>query len=708
MGRRYSDKRTPRTLGQIALLVARWLAKGSVAVVLALLLVFGVAYVAMPLPDANADFTTNTSNVYYNDGTTVIGDFAIQNRQSISYDEMPQSIKDAVVAAENRTFWTDPGIDVAGLARAVISVVGPGRSVGGSTITQQYIKVMYLTSERTLIRKFKELVLATKLGAQVPKEQILESYLNTIWFGRGSYGIEAASKAYFNVTAKDLTVQQSAALAAILNNPSTTDPRGGAEARQRLLARYQYVIDGLADMGKITLSKQAEYRQSLPVFPDIKSDSRYGGPKGFLLNMVRDELETKGFTDEQINGGGLTITTTFGAKEQQAIVKAAEDVTNEAAAANREDPADLHAAMVSIDAASGRVLAVYGGPDYVTNSRNWATTKRASASTFKVFTLVAALRNGFSLNTILNGDTWTPPGESVVVRNVGDTQYGPVTLLKATTNSINTAFVDLVTKIPDGPNQVIKAANDFGVATGPGWSAIPRVTLGTAEVSPYEMASAYATFANNGLWVEPHVVKEVRDARGVVIYRAAPETRQVVDAEIAKCVNLATSTVVDDGTGSAVSNLGFAAAGKTGTALMNKHVIASWFVGYTRQIATSVMFVAGDDGAGNLSDYAPPGRSSFVSSVYPTQAWGDYMRIAMRGLPNLEFDKPTDPENQVSLSPTAKPTTTTPTPSVTITATQIPTPVRPTVDVSVPPTSQWTTSRPSWTMPSSFTLPVRT
>src|SRR5450756_1712799 len=190
--------------------------------------VVAVAYQRTNLPDPNAAFLTNKSNVYYNDGTTVLGSFADQNRTSIAYTDMPTSIKDAVVAAENRTFWTDKGISPTGIARAVYGILrGKSALGGGSTITQEYIKILYLTSDQTASRKITEVLLAIKMGRSMPKEEILQGYLNTIYFGRGAYGIQAAARAYFNVDAKDLNLQQSAVLASVLNNPSLYDPSDG-------------------------------------------------------------------------------------------------------------------------------------------------------------------------------------------------------------------------------------------------------------------------------------------------------------------------------------------------------------------------------------------------------------------------------------------------------------------------------------------------
>ena len=603
--------------------------------------VVAVAYQRTNFPDPNAAFMTNKSNVYYRDGTTVLGSFADQNRTSIAYSEMPQSIKDAAVAAENRSFWTDKGISPTGIVRSLYEIAR-GRSLqGASTITQQYIKILYLTSDQTATRKFTEVLLAIKMGRSMPKEQILGGYLNTIYFGRGAYGIQAASRAYFNVDAKDLTLQQSAALGAILNNPSLYDPSDGEKNVARLTARYAYVLDGMVQMKTITQA-EADAASALPVFPDVPKSSRYGGPKGFLLKMVEAELTADGFDAAKISGGGLQVTTTFDEKAQAAAVASAQKYTQAAAtgAKAKQDPAQLHAAIASVAVGTGEVLALYGGPDYVASSRNWGTTDRPAASTFKAYALIAGLRNGFSLRSTFNGNTFTPKGDTSTIRNEFNTQYGTVSLVKATADSINTAFVDLTQQIPNGPAQIIKAANDAGVATGAGWDANNRIPLGTAEVSPLEQATGYATIANGGTYVPTHVVKEVKDSTGKVIFTAQPASQSNIDPNVAKDTTFALENVVNEGTGAKVSSLGRQIAGKTGTADVNGHIVSSWFIGYTKQISTAVMFVAGDGGNASLDPYARKGDSAFFGGTYPALTWLDYMKVATDGQPKLTFDPP--------------------------------------------------------------------
>ncbi len=607
-----------------------------------------VGYTTTKLPNPNKDFTTATTNVYYNDGKSELGTFAVQNREPLAFKDMPESIKQAMVAAENRTFWTDKGVSLRGMARAAWVIARGGTLQGGSTITQQYIKILYLTSDQTATRKFKELFLAYKINKEMSKEQILEGYLNTIYYGHGAYGIQAASQAFFGIDAKKLSVPQAAVLASVVNNPAAFDPADD-DNHDRLLARYQYVLQSMAETEAITPEENAKWSPKLPKFPKIATNQRYGGPKGFLLKMVERELAASGFDSTQINGGGLKVTTTFDEDAQNAAVKAAQQVTKQAAQASGKKAKNLHAAIASVDVGSGEVLALYGGPDYVKNSRNWATTARPAASTFKTYALAAGLKDGYSLRSTFRGSTFTPPGETTTIRNEYSMQYGSaVNLIKATSDSINTAFVDLTTKMDDGPDKIVKMAEAAGAPKGAGWDSPgtnSRVALGAAEVSPLNQAEGYATFANEGVRVTNHVVKEVKDENGKVIYKANPDEKRAVSEDIADDVTYALSNVVENGTGSSVQTLSRPVAGKTGTNgiedAKGKNIVNSaWFVGYTKQISTAVMFVAGDSGSASLDDYRKPGNSTFFGGTYPAQTWADYMETATDDQPVKAFDPP--------------------------------------------------------------------
>ncbi|MFT4227425.1 transglycosylase domain-containing protein [Micropruina sp.] len=693
------SKRTPGTSGRKKKSGWRrfftWLGITVLALVVAGGTVVGVAYATVKLPDPNADFQTNTSFVYYRDGKEKIGSYQIQNRQSLPYDKIPQNVKDAIVAGENRSFWTDPGFSVSGMTRAVISVLRGEDVVGGSTITQQYIKVMYLTQDKSYTRKFTEILLAAKMGNELSKEQILEGYLNTVYFGRGAYGVEAASLAFFNKPVAKLNDAQAIALTAMANDPGNLDPSRGDKQAADLLERYQYTINGLVEMGKMTDAEKAKIYYELPKFPKVERDSQFGGPKGYLLNMVQEELRAKGFTDQQISGGGLNIVTTFDAKAQEAAVKAAQTITSQTAGGNAKKAAKLHAGLASIDVDSGGIVALYGGPDFL-KGRNWATTPRATGSTFKPYALGTALTQGFTLNDVFNGSQFTPPGEGVPVRNAGDSNYGRVTLQQATTHSINTAFVDLEGNMKNGPAETLKFAQKVGLPKEGGWNPVSRVPLGIPEVSPVYQASGYATFANGGKHVPPHVVAQVKDASGAVLYKADTHADQVIDADVANDVAYALTHVVQDGTASRAGGMGFPIAGKTGTAYDRaakggSKTTACWFVGMSKQISTAVMFVAGKNGTDDLNKIYP----GFFGAGPPLSTWMSYMQVAQQGLKDISFDPPT---HRVSTqTPTLPPRTTRPTATKSPTASATPTATptgKPTDEPTDEPTGQ-PSNRPS-------------
>jgi len=613
-------------------------------------------YATTKLPDPNSDFTTNTTFIYYNDGQEQLGSLAVQNRITLEYDKMPQVMKDAVVAAENSTFFTDPGFSLPGMFRGLWTIARGGDVQGGSTITQQYIKILYLSSERTAGRKIRELILAMKMGREVPKEKILEGYLNTIYFGRGAYGIEAAAKSYFLKSASELNLSEAATLAAILNNPAGLNPSAGEKSRERLLGRYQYVLDQMLANGYITQADHDAAHSALPEFPEVPVSDRYGGPKGFLVAQVEQELSNLGYSDAEVQGGGLKVITTLDKNMQDAAVATAQKYTEEAAtkAKPQQDASQLHVAISSVDTATGGVLAMYGGPDYTTNSRNWSTTPRPAASTFKSFATVAGLRNGYSLDSTLKGDTFTPRGDGVPVRNEFSEQYGDVTLRKAVAESINTAFVDMTESMNNGAAAVIKAANDAGAPSGAGWEANNRIALGAAEVSPLNMANAYASLADSGKRKETHFVAKVLDRNGNTVYEAKNEATQAIEENVAANVTDALTSVVEEGTGAKASQLNRPVAGKTGTNGVDDAITSAWFVGYTRQISTAVMYVAGDSGNENLDAYKKPGDKTFFGSGYPLTTWVEYMQTATKGQEVKQFDK-AKPIQGKSIAPSESP-----------------------------------------------------
>ncbi|WP_344149037.1 transglycosylase domain-containing protein [Nocardioides koreensis] len=621
-----------------------------------LLLAGGLFYLykTIDIPDPNKDFRTQTSFVYYAGGKTQLGQYATQNRDSIPLKEIPQKMQDAVVAAENQSFWTDKGIDPKGILRAAFSNARGNSKQGASTITQQYVKILYLTQERSYKRKVKEAILSLKIQQQLSKSEILEGYLNTIYFGRGAYGVQAAARAYFDKDAKDLSLKECAVLASVLNNPTLFDPANGKDAKANLKERYAYVLGGMAHMGNISADQADRAERHLPDFPEIEAQSQYGGQKGFMLAMVRDELHSLGYTDEQIEGGGLRVTTTFTPK----AMEAAKQGVMEARPDGFSDK-QLHVAVASVEPGTGALRGFYGGQDYLQSQINWAETGGAPGSSFKPFALAAALKAGFSLKDTFEGNSpyyYNGQDTGDRVRNEGTgpdglgNDYGSaVNLITATEESINTAYADLTVSIPDGPDKILETANDLGIpkwdkkASGynhldnsPGLEPVTGIALGSATVAPINMANAYATIANGGQRADVHVIDKVVNKSGETEWSYKQSTKDVLSEDIAADTSYALQQVVQHGTGTAALGLGRPAAGKTGTATNGDDDVSSaWFVGYTPQLSTAVMYVRGK-GNEQLDGWLP----SYFGADYPADTWTAVMKRDMEGLAVEDFPPP--------------------------------------------------------------------
>jgi membrane peptidoglycan carboxypeptidase len=669
---------------------------GSITfLVLILLSAAGVyaVYRSIDIPDPNEDFEAQTSTVYYSDGKHVLGQFALQNRESIPLSEMPQSIQNAVISAEDRSFETNSGIDFKGIIRAAwTNLRSDSVAQGASTITQQYVKVLYLTQEQTWKRKIKEAFLAAKLSNELSKDEILEGYLNTIYFGRGAYGIQAASQAYFDKDAKDLTVPESAVLASVLNSPSALDPEGGKDAREALLARYQYVLDGMVSMGNLDEAQAAKFRDHLPKFPKVKEINKYGGQKGYLMTLVENQLKAEGFTDEEIKGGGLKVVTTFDWNKER-------DANQTIKAIRPKDRPQLHIALASVEPGTGAVRALIGGKNYLQSQINWATTGGQPGSSFKPFALAAGLEDGFTLTSSFDGNSpYTyPNGETV--RNEGESfgvpsglSYGTVSLTTATADSINTAYADLTVQMGDnGPQKVIDAAAKAGIPRdAPGLEANLGVALGSATISPLDMANAYGTFAAEGEHSDWYIIEKVSDQNGLR-YQHREKQDQAFSKAIASNVTYALEQVVQTGTGTNALALGRPAAGKTGTATAvqkdgTQHVSSSWFVGYTPQLSTAVMYVRGQGNEPLDDGYLDP----FFGGTFPTQTWAAYMKKALEGEPVKDFPDPAELHGE---SPTYVPPPTTEAPTTEAPTTEEPTTEKPTTEK--PTTEEPTTEEPT-------------
>ena len=687
--------------------VLRWLALAFLGLLVLGGAAFAIGYATTDIPNPNSDFTAQTTFVYYADGHHQIGRFASQNRTSIPLSDVPRHVQDAVIAAEDRTFYTNKGIDPKGILRAAFSNARGGSTQGASTITQQYVKVFYLSQERTLQRKVKEAFVSLKLQRQESKDEILQGYLNTIYFGRGAYGIQAAAHAYFNKDAKDLDVREGAVLASVLNSPSALDPANGPQSRERLLGRYQYVLNGMATMGNLDPAKARRLGGHLPRFPKSVNDNQYAGQKGHMLALVRKQLLAKGFSEERILRGGLKVTTTFTPNAMNAAQRAVLDQ-------RPKGLKQLHVAVATVDPQTGALRGMYAGQDYLKSQINWATAGGSPGSAFKPFALSAAITDGYSLKSTFQGNSpyVFPNGQKVVNEGGGGgNDYGAkVSLTTATEQSINTAYVDLTESMSNGPRKILDTAVKMGVPrSAPGLKPTSGISLGSATISPVDMANAYGTIADGGTAKKWYVISKVTDGNGAKQFTAHPHRTRALRNDIDRDVSWALQQVVKVGTGRNALALGRPAAGKTGTATnANGDVSSSWFVGYTPQLSTAVMYVRGD-GNDALNGYLP----SYFGADYPTRTWTEAMRETLDNAPVEQFPPPANvaatqtdhaptPTAVPTPSPTPPPTSAPPSPTKTSSPTPTPSPTpspTPTQTPSSPPPSSPTTPSAPITSP---------
>jgi membrane peptidoglycan carboxypeptidase len=663
-------------------LVLRWTLLLGGLFFLAGLITLIAAYVTVKIPNPN-DFTTGQATIIQFADGSEIGRLGAQNRVSVPLARIPLQVREAVMAAENRSFYTDHAIDPLGILRALYHDLRGGSLQGGSTITQQYAKTAFLTSARTATRKLKELIISIKLENTLSKDQILEDYLNTIWFGRGAYGIESAAQQYFGRDVDQLTLEQGAVLASILRSPGYYDPSYGANNKARLAARFKYVIQGMVKSGWITKERAATAK--LPIIKDRASSGTYGGPRGYLLMTVQSELSKLGFTEDQILISGLKVRTTFQRQAQQS----AEDAVT--AQRPKSAPADLHIGLASVTAGTGAVVAMYGGDDYLKRQLNDATQSIAQAgSTFKPFALIAALEAGIGLDTKWSGKsprTFDINGKPYVVGNYGKVSFGTITLLKATESSVNTVYVPLGIQV--GPDKIVDVARRAGIPLTVALMPTPSVVLGAASPHVIDIAGAFATYAAQGIYAKPYFIDSVLGNNGGVLYQAKPQGQQVFGKDVMADLTYALQSVVQYGSGFEALKLNRPAAGKTGTSDNNA---SAWFSGYTPQLATSVAFFR-NDATQNLHGIG--GLTSVTGGSFPARIWTAYMRGALKGQKILQFPPPVHISGTlptpvaviVNGLPTTEPIPgTTPTPTPTPTDTLLTPPVTPPGTPSLTPT----------------------
>ena len=590
---------------------------------------FAFAYFTVSVPDPNAFVNSQSTIIQYSNGEE-IGRIGSENRQIVPLAQIPMNVRNAVLAAEDRSFYSNRAFSITGIARAVINNLRGGSLQGGSTITQQYAKTAFLSPERTIQRKIKELVIAIKLENQLSKDQIFESYLNTIYFGRGSYGVQTAAQQYFNRNVDQLTNAQAIVISCILRSPGFYDPSYSKENEERLTNRFDYVVKGMIEAEWLTEEEAAKLK--FPVIAPRVTSGSLSGPKGHIIEAVSKELKGLGFTEEQLLVGGLVIKTTLDQKAQTAAVDAINKLTP------AKVPENLHIALVAIRPGTGEVVAMYGGADYLKRQLNDATQAIALAgSTFKSFALVAALEAGIPLTSMWNGDspqTFDDLGKPYEVGNYGNEGWGQVDLLFATKHSINTVYVPLGQKA--GLDNVVSAARRAGIPETVAMMPTPSVALGPASPHVIDVANAYATFAAQGIKSKPYLVTSVMGANKGVLYEGRAQTEEVFTKEVMADLTYALKSVVNGGTGAAALALGRPAAGKTGTSQSNA---SAWFTGYTPQLAASVSFFR-DDATQSLNGIG--GLTSVTGGSFPARIWTAFMKGALKGEPIMDFPAPSN------------------------------------------------------------------
>jgi len=665
------------------------------------LVAVGIAYARTDIPSPNELATAQASIVYYSDGKTEMARLsdAQGNRESVPLAKVPEHMQKAMLAAEDQDFYQNNGISPTGIARAVLVAIKGGQATqGGSTITQQYVKNYFLTADRTLSRKAREILISMKIDKQESKDQILENYLNTIYYGRGAYGIETASKAYFDKDVSKLTPAESAFLAAVIRGPSLYDPALGDKQEANAKERSGFILDAMVEKGWLT--QEERDAATFPEFPKYKPRTQ-SGPNGYLTQMIKNEVVDKyKIPQSDIDRGGLRIVSTVDKNKQSDMVKAVR-------AERPEDTPSVHVGMASIKPGDGGIVALYGGEDYTKRQQNAATQDKMQAgSTFKIFTLIAALQSGdYSLNSRLSGASpqyfkeFADPGAPTAsgrrgrVKNFGNENFGQIDLRTATGHSVNTVYAQL--NIDATPQKSSKAAKDAGVRSP--LEANMANVLGTDYVTVLDMATAYATIAAEGVRANPYIVKEIRfQDKSVPTIKAKVVKQLVFDKDLMSDVIDAMTYPVNGGTARYVGeNLGRPAAGKTGT---SESFRSAWFNGYVPQLQAAVgLYRSGKNGE-ELPMENLPNAGSITGGTYPARIWTAYMKAALEGTKVVPFPKPAGINKNADPPPPtttqAPPTTTTSAPPTTTSAPPT-TRAPPPSTTSAPPTPTRTQGPPS-------------
>ena len=619
---------------------ARLCRAAAVALLLAVVTACGPVVEIEPIGEVALDPPEQTSQILAADGSVLADLHAEQDREVVDLSQIPQTLRDAVVAVEDRRFYDHAGVDGRAIARAFVENARAGAvTQGGSTITQQLAKNAVVGNDRTLERKLEEASVALQLERQFTKSQILERYLNTVYFGNGAYGVQTASQRYFGSDVDALTLAQSALLAALLKAPATYDPYRHPEAAR---ARRNVVLGLMEDQDLVSESEAQAARTSPLGAVPLADTAQWDAP--YFVDHVLDQLQhdpqfavlgaEPADRAHMLFRGGLTVQTTLD-PGWQAAAEAAVDAT----LTRRSDP---HAAIVAIDPASGGIRALVGGRDYQSPTDpfakfNLATDgRRQPGSTFKELVLATALDQGILLDDTFDGSRRVVieprPGEPqpYPVANYDDRDYGPISLRDATAFSVNTVFAQLIAQV--SPEAVLATAHEAGITSD--LQPLRSLALGAQEVSPLEMASVQATLAAGGMYRPPTAVESITTAKGKVIYqRTTPPGRRAINPAVAYLTTDALRGVIGYGTGER-ANLQRPVAGKTGT---TQRGADAWFVGYTPELAASV-WVGFPPGAVPMEP--PLTRITVEGGNWPAEIFARFGLRALQDVPASDFRAP--------------------------------------------------------------------
>jgi 1A family penicillin-binding protein len=573
------------------------------------------------------------TTVYARDGSVQAVLHAEENRQPVALDQVPPLLYNAILDVEDDRFWVHRGVDLRSTVRALKTNVNAGGvRQGGSTITQQLVKNALLTPERSLNRKVREAVLAVRLENKLSKKEILERYLNTVYFGNGAYGVQAAAETYFNTDVSNLDEAQAALLAGIIRNPDGYDPLRHPDAAR---ARRNVAFDRMVANGHLTRDQADELRDA--PLPDKASRPVTETDDYFTEEVKQRLLDDKRLGEtpqERYNAlfkGGLKIYTTLDPRMQNAADTAVRTILP-------NTKGKFTASLVTVEPGTGAVRAMVAGSDFANAHYNLATARggsgRQPGSSFKPIVLLTALENHYSPNDTIDGNTpchlKIPGFAPYDVENFEGEGGGTLSLTDATVHSVNCAYVRLGATV--GLDKVVDMAGRLGINKDR-LHPYPSISLGAQEVSPLEMAAAYAAIDNDGVYHAPRFVEKVVDRRGKVVFEGPDKGKVVTDKQYTREEIQVLRQVVQRGTGTRARIAGRDVAGKTGT---SQNFENAWFVGFTPQLATAVWM---GSPAGNVS-MRNVGGIRVAGGTYPARIWNAYMTKALDGMPALSFPLP--------------------------------------------------------------------